>query len=113
MRIDSQRPGNLTFSVTPTAKCNVGAADLALRPRIARIEFRRPAEFSKRALPFTTAAMYRSADIPTIGATWLEFDGPVDLPQRRIIVTVAPVIKETQREMCIRDRKSPCMNSSH
>src|SRR6266487_2706374 len=98
--------GKLVFSVTPAAKCNVGCADLGGMPRIARIEFHRSVEFSKRALPFTAAAMNRSADIPTIGATRLEFDSPVDLPQRGIIVTMAPVIKQTQRQMCIRQTRS-------
>src|SRR5437899_6525430 len=94
------------FGVTPAGKCSVGVADFGWSPRVARIEFGRPAEFSKRALPFTAAPMNRSAHIPTSGATRLEFDGPVDLPQRGIIVTIAPVIKQTQREMCVRQTRS-------
>src|SRR6266513_4887641 len=106
MGIESQRVGKHMFSITPAAKCNAGFADLGGMPRIARIEFHRSVEFSKRALPFTTAAMNRSADVPTIGATRLEFDGPVELPQRGIIVTRAPVIKQRQRQMCIRRSRS-------
>src|SRR4029450_12650026 len=98
--------GKLVFGVTPAAKCTVGCPDLGGMPRIARIEFHRSVEFSKRALPFTAAAMNRSADIPTIGATRLEFDSPVDLPQRGIVVTIAPVIKQTQRHRCIRESRS-------
>src|SRR5438128_12658314 len=94
------------FSVTPTAKRKVRYTDVGRTQSVARIEFRRSVEFSKRALPFTAAAMNRSAAIPTIGATRLEFDGPVELPQRGIIVTIAPVIKQTQREMCVRQTRS-------
>src|SRR6266566_4446383 len=98
--------GKLVFSVTPAAKCTVGCADLGGMPRIARIEFHRSVEFSKRPLPFTAAAMNRSADIPAIGAARLEFEGPVEFFQPSIVSTIAPVIKQTQREMCIRQSRS-------
>src|SRR6266568_9669947 len=108
MGIESQRVGKHMFSITPAEKCNAGFADLGRIPRIARIEFRRSVEFSKRALPFTAAAMNRSADIPTIGATRLEFDGPVEFSQPSIVVTIAPVIKQREREVCIRQSRSNC-----
>ena len=96
------------FSVTPTAKRKVRYTDVGRTQSVARIEFRRSVEFSKRALPFTAAAMNRSADIPTIGATRLEFDGPVEFSQPSIVVTIAPVIKQRQRQMCIRQSRSNC-----
>src|SRR6266481_1218621 len=97
--------GKLAFSVTPAAKCSVGYADLSGSPRIARIELCRPVELSKRALPFTAAAMNRSAETPTIGATRLEFDDPVEFFQPSIVVTIAPVIKYRQRQMCTRQSR--------
>src|SRR2546425_12781733 len=96
------------FSVTPTAKRKVRYTDVGRTQSVARIEFRRSVEFSKRALPFTAAAMNRSADIPTIGATRLEFDGPVEFSQPSIVVTIAPVIKQRQRQMCIRQSRTNC-----
>src|SRR2546425_9391880 len=89
------------FSVTPAAKCSVSYADLGGISRIARIEFRRSLELSKRALPFTAAPMNRSADIPTIGTTRLEFEAPVEFFQPSIVVTIAPVIKYRERQMRI------------
>src|SRR5205809_610689 len=102
MRIESQSMGKLVFSVTPATKCKVGVADLAVNPRIARIELRRPVEFSKRAFPFTAAAEDRSPVVPTIGATRLEFGDLVEFSQPSIVVTVAPVIKQRHRQMRIR-----------
>src|SRR5713101_4278162 len=90
------------FSVSPTAKCNVGHANVEGDLRIARIEFRRPVELSKRTLPLTAAAVNRSPGPPTKGVTRLELGDPVELSQRGIVVTMAPVMKQSQRKMCIR-----------
>src|SRR5882724_10510674 len=98
--------GKRMFSLTPTTKSKVAIADFMWNPNIARIEFRRALVFSKRASPFTAAAVNRSPELPTDGVTRLEVDGPVEFSQRGIIVAIAPVMKYTQRQMCLRRIRS-------
>src|SRR6266567_600278 len=100
--------GKLVFSVTPAAKCHVGVADLGGNLRIARIEFCRALELSNGALPFTAAAVNRSSVAPAQGVTRLEFGHPVEFSQPTIVVTIAPVIKHSERQMRIRRSGSNC-----
>src|SRR2546428_3921925 len=96
------------FGVTPTAEAKVGRADLGVDRRIARIDFRRALEFSKRAAPFAATAVNKRIQESRLRVVWLEFDSTVKFPQRGIIVTMAPVIKRRQRQMCIRRSRSDC-----
>src|SRR6266446_943896 len=100
--------GKRVFSVTPAPKHEVGYTDLSRNPESRWIELRRPVEFSKRALPFTAAAVNRSPVVMTKGATRLEFEGSVEFSQPSIVVTIAPVIIQTQCQMCIRQSRSNC-----
>src|SRR4029077_9124609 len=96
------------FSVTPTSKAKVAIADLMWNPNIARSEFRRALVFRKRASPFTAATVNGRPELSADGVTRLEFDGPIERSQRGIIVTMAPVIKYTQRQMCLRQIRCDC-----
>src|SRR5260370_27795614 len=101
MRIESQRSGERVFSVTPTAKCKVGDADLGGTPRIAWIQFCCPVKFSERALPFTTTTIYRSSGFVAKRTVRLGFENPVEFLQSSIVITRAPVIKHHPRLICI------------
>jgi len=94
------------FSVAPTAKLNVRYANAPRDLSVARIEFRRSVELGKRALRFITAAVDISMKGSRVGVVWLKFDGPIKFSQRGIIVAIAPVIKQCQRQMCIRRSRS-------
>src|SRR5437588_216285 len=96
----------LALSIAPAAKNVVTYADLGSSTRIARIEFRRSVKFRKRALPFTSAAVNCPVQDSRIGVVRLEFHDSVELSQRRIIVAMAPVIKQRQGQMCIRQSRS-------
>src|SRR6266550_6043292 len=106
MWIESESMVEPMFSITPTTKVKVACADLMWNPNIAGIKFRRPLVFSKRASPFTAAAVNGRPELPADRVTRLEFDGPIECSQRGIIVTTDPVMKYTQRQMCLRRLRS-------
>jgi TolB-like protein/class 3 adenylate cyclase len=90
----------LAFGITPTAKCIVGHANIAGDRRVARIELRRAVVFSKCAFPLTTATIDRSAVEVAERTVRLEFENPIQFLQSSIIVAIAPVMKQRQRQMC-------------
>ena len=89
------------FCVTPTAKCEVRCANIVGNQRVARIEFRRSFIFSKRPVPFAAAAVNRTSVSITNRVTRLKFNGLTEFLERGIIVTIASIIKEPERQVCI------------
>jgi hypothetical protein len=74
--------------VAPTTNGEVFSAYLVWNPYVARIKFRRPLEFSKRAALFTAASVNRSPVLQAVRVIRLEFDGLVKFFQREIKVMV-------------------------